>query len=185
MKKLFFTLIVAGAAIGYGCNPGNNKASQKEENSVVSDTVATNDEKVDAESQPEKNNADAIVETTEAKAAAEMCSCVNASLKDMSPRVQQTIIRAGNSEKPLQVLQNEVVAFSDKEQDELLIQLQRFSDDPQLQNCSEKIGRKYGLNANDKASQEKLLQATKNSKDCELVHALIKISLQQQTEAGN
>jgi hypothetical protein len=143
------------------------------------------DDTVTAEPEPKKIDTVTVAQTAETKATVEMCACMNASLKDVSPRVQQVFIRAGNSERPLDVLRNEVVAMSDKEQEELMVQLQHFSSDSKLQDCSGTIFRKYGLDPDDKATQERILQAAKNNKNCELVSALIKIGMQQQTANGN
>lgn len=125
--------------------------------------------------------------SAEAKAMAEMCACINSSLKGMSPKVQQIFIRAGNSDRPLQVLQNEIVTISDTEQMELFEQLQRFSSQPQLQKCSDEVRKKYGFDDNDRQAQERFLKAAKANKDCELVYALIKIGMQQQAgvSSGN
>ena len=179
-------LMVAVAAISYSCNAGNNETKESEENPAKAATEeATKVEHTDAAPKSENTAANPASGSAETKATADMCACMNASLKDVSPRVQQVFIRAGTSERPLDVLRNEVVAMSDKEQEELMVQLQRFSSDPELQNCSGKLLRKYGLDPDDRATQERILQAAKNNKDCELVQALIKIGMQQQTGTGN
>ncbi|MDQ3279324.1 MAG: hypothetical protein M3Q06_13425 [Bacteroidota bacterium] len=178
MKKLFYTLLLIAMTAAYSCNSGNNTA-KKEETSQSSQTTVS--EKKIGEKVPAEEKTTATASNTEAKATAEMCDCINSSLKSMSPKIQQIFIRAGSSERPLQVLQNEIVTISDKEQEELFTQLQRFSTDPKLQNCSEDIRKKYGLNPEDKAAQDRVLQHAKNIKDCELVYALIKIGMQQQS----
>lgn len=186
MKKLFFALVVVSTAFCYSCQSNTVTVEKKNEtNNTVQTVDVPKDEKVTAEPEQTKIEAATGAQTSESKAAAEMCACMNASLKDVSPRVQQVFIRAGNSERPLDVLRNEVVAMSDKEQEELMVQLQRFSSDPKLQDCSGTIFRKYGLDPDDKTTQDRILQATKANKDCELVSALVKIGMQQQTGNGN
>lgn len=178
--------MIAIAAFVYSCNSNNNTVDRKVKTTGTAQTVDMSEaQKVTTESEKKKNETTTATQTAESKAAAEMCACMNASLKDVSPRVQQVFIRAGNSERPLDVLRNEVVAMSDKEQEELMVQLQRFSSDPKLQDCSGTILRKYGLDPDDEATQKRILQATKNNKDCELVSALVKIGMQQQTGNGN
>jgi hypothetical protein len=182
MKRLFYVLMLLSTAFGYACNSDTNKATLKEELAEKPQINETHhDEKTASVPKAKDTNAKTVVLTAEEKATAEMCDCVNASLKYVSPRVQQVFIRSANSERPLEALRKEVAAISDKEQEELMVQLQRFSSDPQLQDCTGKIFRKYGLDPDNKVTQEKVLQAAKNNKGCELVHALIKIGMQQQT----
>lgn len=182
MKKTLLFLLLAASFFTYSCNSGGNTVTKKEETADTS-RIAAEEKQVEIK-EPAKAEKTTVAENAEARATAEMCDCINASLKNMSPKVQQIFIRAGNSERPLQVLQNEIVTISDKEQEELFMQLQRFSTDPKLQNCSEDIRKKYGLNPDDKASQDRILQYAKNNKDCELVYALIKIGMQQQLDPG-
>jgi hypothetical protein len=188
MKKLFIALLISVSALVVSCNSAGNVESKKGDTAAHSNGGEVQ-KKDTLPVMPSGKIAGGNIaaNTTEAKATAEICDCVNSSLKDISPRVQQIFIRAANSERPLQALQNEIVTISDKEQEELFVQLQRFSSDPQLQNCSEEIGKKYGMNPDDKAAQEMVLQAAKNNKDCQLVYALLKIGMQQQpgTNAGN
>ena len=186
MKKLFFSLTLVSTTLIYSCNSNDNVVDKKEGQPGTTQTISVpQEEKATAESEPMKKDTGMVKETAETKATSEMCACMNASLKDVSPRVQQVFIRAGDSERPLDVLRNEVVAMSDKEQEELMVQLQRFSSDPKLQDCSVTIFRKYGLDPDDKATQERILQAAKKSKDCKLVSALVKIGMQQQPGNGN
>ncbi|MBB1284218.1 hypothetical protein HRH25_07530 [Flavisolibacter sp. BT320] len=188
MKKLFILFITASVLFTYSCTSGtNSKAETSEEKTVAGQTIDTNSEmpgKNDTLAHKKVETKTVKPESTESKATAEMCACINSSLKGMSPKIQQIFIRAGNSDRPLQVLQNEIVTISDREQMELFEQLQRFSSEPQLQKCSDDIRKKYGLDDNDKAAQERFLQAARANKDCELVYALIKIGMQQQTGAG-
>lgn len=186
MKKCFVILLAAGTLV-IGChNEKTTEAAKVEETTRVSPTETRPDSTVKT---PDTTVAKKITkaESSEAKATAELCSCINSSLKGMSPKVQNIFIRAGNSDRPLQVLQNEIVTISDAEQMELFEQLQRFSSEPQLQKCSDDIRKKYGLDDNDRQAQERFLQAAKANKDCELVHALIKIGMQQQpgAQTGN
>ncbi|HEV7334229.1 MAG TPA: hypothetical protein VGN63_24565 [Flavisolibacter sp.] len=184
MKNQFFILLTAGSLVMYSCNSGNKtEASNVEEKTELSQAeVPTESEKDKKDTAVSQKTV--VAESAESKATAEMCACINSSLKGMSPKIQQIFIRAGNSERPLQVLQNEIVTISDQEQMELFEQLQRFSTEPQLQKCSEDIRKKYGLDDNDKAAQERVLREARVNKDCELVYALIKIGMQQQPGAG-
>lgn len=188
MKKCFLLFLAVSTLLTYSCNSGTEtKAEAKEEKTGVEKTeVTTNAKPESTDSAVVDNSGKKAVkpESSEAKATAEMCACINSSLKGMSPKVQKIFIRAGNSDRPLQVLQNEIVTISDQEQMELFEQLQRFSTEPQLQKCSDDIRKKYGLDDNDKAAQERFLQAARANKDCELVYALIKIGMQQQPGAG-
>jgi hypothetical protein len=188
MKKLFILFLTASVLFTYSCTSGtDSKAETSEEKTVADKTVDANSEIPAINDTLVQENVETKTvkpESTEAKATAEMCACINSSLKSMSPKIQQIFIRAGNSDRPLQVLQNEIVTISDQEQMELFEQLQRFSTEPQLQKCSDDIRKKYGLDDNDKAAQERFLQAARANKDCELVYALIKIGMQQQTGAG-
>lgn len=177
-------LLAAGCFLMLSCHAGNNpgpgKGEEKPE-TVRADAAPGKKEPlkdtVVAQSKPKPGRA-------EAKATAEMCACINSSLKGMSPKIQKIFIRAGNSDRPLQVLQDEMVTISDQEQMELFEQLQRFSTEPQLQKCSDDIRKKYGLDDQDNKAREKILQAARANKDCELVYALIKIGMQQQASDG-
>ena len=187
MKKCYFILLAAGGYFLTGCDNGKAPETAKAEDTTVvlrteflpDTSVTTNDTIVSPGIT--KN------QSSEAKATDEMCACINSSLKGMSPKVQQIFIRAGGSDRPLQVLENEIVTISDVEQMELLQQLQRFSTEPQLQKCSDDIRKKFGLDDKDSKAQERFLKVAKANKDCELVYALIKIGMQQQAgvSSGN
>lgn len=183
MKKCFILFLAVSSLLTYSCHSGTDtKAEAKDEKTEVGKTGETGTaepEKIDSAVVEIPDNKATKPVSNEAKATAEMCACINSSLKGMSPKIQQIFIRAGNSDRPLQVLQNEIVTISDQEQMELFEQLQRFSTEPQLQKCSDDIRKKYGLDDNDKAAQERFLQAARANKDCELVYALIKIGMQQ------
>ncbi|RYZ62012.1 MAG: hypothetical protein EOO14_03540 [Chitinophagaceae bacterium] len=186
MKKCFFILLAAGTLL-MGCNSDKTpEATKVEETTNVSPTATVPDTAAKTlDTAVAKKTTKA--QSSEAKATAELCDCINSSLKGMSPKVQNIFIRAGNSDRPLQVLQNEIVTISDAEQMELFEQLQRFSSEPQLQKCTDDIRKKYGLDDNDRQAQERFLQSAKANKDCELVYALIKIGMQQQpgAQTGN
>lgn len=188
MKKCFILFLAVNSLLTYSCSSGTNtNAEAREEKAEMGKTDVTKTAetgKNDSVSLETSVTKLAKPESNESKATAEMCACINSSLKGMSPKIQKIFIRAGNSDRPLQVLQNEIVTISDQEQMELFEQLQRFSTEPQLQKCSDDIRKKYGLADNDKAAQERFLQAARSNKDCELVYALIKIGMQQQPGAG-
>ena len=115
----------------------------------------------------------------EKKATAELCDCVNASLTGMSPKVRQILIDASKSANPVVVLTTELQKInSEEEQERLATEFQKFESDPAMQRCSEDVTKKYGIDENNKESQQKVLKAAAENKACEVTYALMKIGLQ-------
>lgn len=167
MKKVFFPLLLTGAAFILSCNANDTKTAEK---------TTTETTKKETTSNTEGN--------TETKATAELCSCVNTFLADMSPKVRQILIEASKSENPVQVLTSELQKVtSEEEQLRLAREFERFENDQQLQKCSDDIKKKYNLDENNKESQQRVLKAAEENKECEVVYALMKIGMQQQNNA--
>jgi hypothetical protein len=115
----------------------------------------------------------------EKKATAELCDCVNASLTGMSPKVRQILIDASKSANPVVVLTTELQKInSEEEQERLATEFQKFESDPAIQRCSDDVTKKYGIDENNKESQQKVLKAAAENKACEVTYALMKIGLQ-------
>jgi hypothetical protein len=177
MKKVFLPLLFASVILVFSCGSNNDKEVRR---MPEKDTAAT--------SLPSASSG--IVQTTpatsdkESAAIAELCTCVNSFLNDMSPQVRAVIVKAGKSSTPLQTLATEMQQIKGiEEQERLIREFDRFESDTQLQRCSESIKKKYNLDENDPASREKVLKAAGEKKECEVVYALMKIGMEQEKSA--
>ncbi len=117
----------------------------------------------------------------ETKAVAELCGCFNSAMANMNPRVKRLIIDAGKSDNPLAVLAAGLLqAESLEERERLEREFEQFQNNPQLQQCSDDVQKKYGLNETDTASQRRVVAIAAGNAQCEVVYALLKIGLAQQ-----
>lgn len=181
MKNTFLTLLLAGAISTLGCNPNHNQSSGQ---TGATDTVTENNSALNTTEQPTVAQPAIQPRDKEAQATAELCACVNSFLADMSPKVRQVIINASKSSTPLQTLSNELQQVQGAaEQERLIRELEKFESNSQLQRCSESIKEKYKLDENNEASRDKVLQAAREDKDCEVLYALMTIGLEQEKNA--
>lgn len=176
MKKIVLTLIVAGVIATFGCssNDGSSKIQTVTKDSTTeirsADTTVV-----------QTQIARTVTSEKESQATAELCTCVNSLLNDMSPQVRKIIVKAAQSSTPMQTLATELQGVKGTaEQERLFREIEKFENDLQLQRCSESIKQKYNLDENDKASTEKILKAASENKDCEVMYALMKIGLEQE-----
>jgi hypothetical protein len=97
----------------------------------------------------------------------------------MSPKVRQILIDASKSANPVVVLTTELQKInSEEEQERLATEFRKFESDPAMQRCSDDVTKKYGIDENNKESQQKVLKAAAENKACEVTYALMKIGLQ-------
>ncbi len=170
MKKIILLMLLAGATLSFSCN-SNDTGTKK---------ITTEKEAV-----ANKKAGKAIPPSKEAQATAELCDCVNTFLADMSPKVKQILINASKSDNPVQVLTTELQNVnSAEEQQRLAREFERFENDQQLQKCSDNIKKKYNLDENDKAAQQRVMKAAEENKNCEVLYALMKIGMQQEKSAN-
>lgn len=182
MKKVFSIVLIMGTAFLQSCGSDDKKVAettgyQQPTQTVVEQKVNTKEERTD-------NIAVARhIATAEEKAVAELCNCINNAMGKVNPRVRQIFIKAGNSKEPLMTLQTELQKVTNpEEQQQIADQFMAISADPQMQNCSESTRKKFGIDDNDNAAQNRVMRAAEKNKDCEVVYALMKIGIQ--TEGG-
>jgi|GEM_PF-2783896 len=166
MKKLLVVAIAATTMLAFSCNPKNDKGSDKEKRTSKEDSTAEDEESNDSDIR---------------KAAVGYCECFNENFSEMDPKVRKMLIKAGNSDDPLSTIQKEVMKISDpEEQQRIGEEMQKMSDDKQMEACAKKITKKYGLDENDKKTQRALMKELQGEEDCELIAALMRIGLSQQ-----
>ena len=170
MKKTFLLLLTAGSLFFAGCNSNKEKESDKEEKTSTL-----------------RNNTDEEEETVESpssdikKAAMGYCDCFNESMDELDPRLKRMIIKAGESPNPIQVIQTEMMKVKDpEEQQKLGQQMQNYTEGGSIENCTNKISKKYDLNDQDPKVQRQMLNALEDNEDCEILVALMKIGMKQE-----
>lgn len=172
MKNILSVLFAAGAVLAIGCH--SNQADTPTPAATIDSTVV----QTPLEEAPKAEGG------TEEKATAELCNCMNDALRGLNPKIRAIILRAGKSENPELTLQKELISISNTEEAQQIAQeFQQFQENNKVEKCSEDIKRKYSLDEKDKASRDKLMKAAAENQNCELVYALMKISVQQ-TEKG-
>lgn len=171
MKQLIFSLFIGSAVFAVGCNANETKTAEKTTKKET--TVAT------TANEPSK------AQDKETKAIAEVCTCFNTFLGDMSPKVKEIVIAAGNSNNPMTVLTTELQKVKgEAEQEQLVKEFKKLENDQQFKTCSEDIKKKYNLDDKDTASRDRMIKSAEQNKDCEIVYALMKIGMQQQVSGG-
>lgn len=182
MKKILSFLLAAGMVLCVSCNDGAKSA--KEETVPAGarpDTISATAGNSNKEGTTTAPASDAG--NREEEATAEMCTCINSALANMSINIKKIIVKAGNSQDPQAVLEQELMKISNpQEQQRVAAEFQQFQNDTQLQQCSDRIRIKYNLDDKDEAAQQKIMKAAAANKDCEVVYALMKIGMQQQQQ---
>jgi hypothetical protein len=172
MNQLLFVLFTAGTFLTTGCTSNDSKTQTK--TNMEETTVQT----------PQGNAPAKPVTSTEEKATADLCNCMNDALRDMNPKIRAIILKAGKSDNPELTLQKELLSASSTEEAQSLAQeFQQFQENNKVENCSDEIKKKYNFDEKDKATRDKLVKAAAENGNCELVYALLKIS-EQQIEKG-
>ncbi len=165
MKQVFCSLLLLCSLLFTGC---------KDSNKTATTPTAANKETL-------RQTTTELASSNEIKAVNELCTCFNSFMANMNPRVKQILIDAGKSENPVTVLADELQKIeSGEEQARLSMEFEQFQNSNQLQQCSGEIQRKYKLNENDSALNERILKIAGENIGCEMVYSLMKIGLSEQ-----
>jgi len=99
------------------------------------------------------------------------------------------LIKAGNSSEPTQTLTNELMKITDEEEKQTLgrefQKIGQIESDQDMQNCVEKLNKKYNLKEGDKKMQNKIVKQLEEKEDCEVVAALMKIGIKEENKKAN
>lgn len=165
MKKLVVVAMLATSMLTFSCNSKDDKGKDKDKDETVS-----NDDKID-----EEDNSSSDIK----KAAAGYCDCFNESLGDMDPKMKRIIVKAGESDNPVQTLQSEMMKLGDQEEQQRLSEEMQKMNSAEMEACGKRISKKYNIDENDKAMQKKMMKQLADNGDCEVLSALMKIGLSQ------
>ena len=173
MKRAFLLLMASSTLFLVHCNPKDEKDADNEKSSKLQDN--------DAEEEKTEKSSSNIE-----KAAAGYCDCFNNSSEELDPKMKRMIIKAGESDNPLQVIQTEMMKIKDpEEQQRLGQQIQAFTEGSAIEDCTNKITKRYKLNDKDPKMQRQVVKALEDNEDCELVSALMKIGINQANTNGS
>lgn len=166
MKHLFSAMLLTGSFLLFGCNPSDNGNTKDED-----ENEAKNDKDEDKDDV--------------SKAAVAYCDCINENV-ELSSKSRKMIIKASKSDNPEQALQEEVMKITDEE-DQVKIgqEFQQLESGSGINECSEKIQKKYKFKEGDTKVQRKLMKELEENDDCDLVAALMRIGMAAENQSSD
>lgn len=168
MKKTFLVFLAVASLCVWSCNSKDDKDKDKD------DKVKVEKEKDDPENEVKDDN----TSSGTAKAANELCDCFNENVSDVDPAMKKIIIKASNSSNPVTAMQNELMKIEDEqERTELAQDFQKWSENKEMEDCGNKIKKKYKLKDNDPKVQKAMLVALEDNGDCTLLAAMLKMAM--------
>ena len=171
MKKILLVAAAATTMLAFSCNPKDDKGTDKEGKTLKEDNTADDEEGGSSDIK---------------KAAVGYCECFNNNYGDIDPKIKKMLIKAGNSDDPMTTIQQEAMKISDpEEQQKISEEMQKMSNDKDMEACAKKLNKKYGLDENDKKTQRSVMKVLQDEEDCELLAALMKIGLAQSNNTMN
>lgn len=175
--------LVASLLLTVGCN--QRTADDKDSDRITRDRdTEDRSEKDDRKSRDEDEPRDDETSGSDGdikKAAAAACECMSSWEGDLSRDAKQVLIRASESSNPIQALQREILAIDDPEaKQEVAQELAGMQDKEkarELQDCTDRVDRKYKINSTSKSVQRQLISALEEESGCEVTTAFMKIGI--------
>jgi O6-methylguanine-DNA--protein-cysteine methyltransferase len=167
MRKTFFALLAFSVLTFSACSDTKDKTKDKDKQEETDE-----DDKKGKDSDDEESDADYK------KAAVAYCECFNDGMENVNATLKKIIIKASKTDDPQQTMKEEMMGIEDAEEKQAVVtDAQKLNDMGDVEACTKKIDKKYGVKENDKKAQKKILQALEEESDCKVVAALMRIAL--------
>ena len=169
IKKLFFVLMTAGTLVAVSCSDTKDKKTGKEEKIEKADDKTVKDDDVDDSTGDIK------------KASVELCDCFNKYMTGIDPTMEKILIKAANSDNPINTMQTEFMKIENEaERNRISQSFEGMDKNKEMEACGDKIKAKYNLKEKDKATEKQILMALEENNDCPLLAAMGKMALKME-----
>ncbi len=172
MNKILIWLLAATLVLNFSCNSAgdeNDKEKITKKKKTLGDEPMDEEEEVD----DSPRNID--------KMAAGICNCMANVFDGVGDNAKRILIKAGKSSNPTQTMQNEIAKMDDQEEKQKLgeefTNLGTLAQDKGIQNCINKLEKKYNVSEEDTKAQKRIVQILEKDGDCSLVAALMNIAV--------